>query len=135
MGCLSTTFRAVFEKEKKTWKAGINEILAYNQSDQVTQYVSEPFSKFSRYEERPPDKWNDVIGILNDAEINILRKAEDCQFLNPERILGKQLKGVGQIAELKYHTEARKTEAAILQIREDAWVILQVVDEVFNIKK
>ena len=82
---MGQTCRAVFEKEKKTWKVGINELLAFNQSDVALQYVTEPFSKF---EERPPDKWKDVIDILNDAEFSVIRKPENSEFLTAERILG-----------------------------------------------
>lgn len=129
MTYMGQTCRAVFEKEKKTWKVGINELLAFNQSDVALQYVTEPFSKF---EERPPDKWKDVIDILNDAEFSVIRKPENSEFLTAERILGQQLNGAGQVVELKYATETRKTDAAILQTGEDSWVILQVIDEVFK---
>jgi hypothetical protein len=87
-----TDLVAVFEREKKAWKEGIIKSLAASTPDEALKYVTEPFTKF---EERAPDKWNDLIHFIEDGEMRILRAAEESEVLGPDRITAPQLEGIG----------------------------------------
>jgi len=55
-------------------------------------FVTEPYVKF---EERAPDKWNDLLkNVFDDGKVqlNVLAMKEECQVLKPEAILVEQMR-------------------------------------------
>jgi hypothetical protein len=50
-----------------------------------------------KFDERPTDKWVELLNILKNGKINVLTNVTEAQVLPGERILKPQMEGPGQI--------------------------------------
>jgi hypothetical protein len=80
----------VFAKsDKKTFKDNLAPFFAT--SDQCVELVAEPYPK---YEERAPDKWNELFKSVyqdGNCSMKVLKTKEDATILRPEQVLANQL--------------------------------------------
>lgn len=87
--------------DKKTFKDNLG--IFFATPDNLQEFVSEPYAK---YEERAPDKWNELIRALYQdgaVKLRVLKSKDDTKILKPDNVLIEQLrkqKG-GQIVELE----------------------------------
>ena len=61
------------------------------------EYVNEVYSRF---EDRSPEKWNQIIFDKDKAHFNVLIQKAEARVLRPDDILTDQLAGKGQIVEI-----------------------------------
>ena len=82
---------ALAKSDKKTLKENFSPFFA--SGDAIKEQVKEPYSKF---DERPPEKWTECLNELKNGKINPLANAEEAQFVG-DRVLKPQLEGAGQV--------------------------------------
>lgn len=116
-----------FTTDKKAWKDNIIRLLVVNGQEQVERFIVEPYCRF---EERTADKWNDLLGQLQDAPPQVLRTKESALFVPSERICVEQLQGPGQVVEFKRQIENRRIELAIVKTEAGRWAVFHAVDVV-----
>ena len=76
---------AFVKSDKKTFKDNLGPFFAT--PDVCIDFVAEPYSK---YEERAPDKWNELIKAIyqdGNANLKVLKIKEDATVLKSESIL------------------------------------------------
>ena len=67
--------------------------------DAMKEFVKEPYSKV---DERPVEKWTELVNNLKNGKVKVLNEASESEILGAERVLGDQLKDVGQVVEIVY---------------------------------
>ena len=114
----------IFDNDESEWKMGVVQLLGYMHPDEVLPHVTEPFV---RYEAFKLDVWQQIIDLLLEGEIRVLKKPADATIIAADRIASVQLNGTGQIVEIVNKNEESTTNAVIMNISEDQdaeWCIL-----------
>ena len=86
---------AIAKSDKKSLKQNLSPF--FPSGEVIKQQVKDPTTKF---DERPPEKWTQVLNILKTAKINPLANNSQAQVLPAERILKNQMQGPGQIVQI-----------------------------------
>lgn len=125
------SFGEAFAKsDKKTFKDNLSPFFAT--AETCIDFVVEPYSK---YEERAPDKWNELIkAVYQDGNVNIrvLKIKEDSTVLKQDSILIEQLRSKkgGQIVELEASVADKNWLMALCELPTEQWVLLYVGERV-----
>ena len=94
------SFLEVFAKsDKKTFKDNLTGFFAT--AETCIDFVTEPYTK---YEERPPDKWNDIFKAVTECgEMRVLTSVGESLVLPKESILVEQIRSKvgGQLIEIE----------------------------------
>lgn len=91
------------------------------------EFVAEPYAK---YEERAPDKWNELIKALYSegaVKLRVLKSKDEAKILKPEQILGEQLRNKGkggQIVELEAVVAEKPVQAVLCELANENWVLV-----------
>lgn len=116
---------AFARSDKKTFKDNLAPFFAT--ADLCSEFISEPYVK---YEERTPDKWNELIkSVYQDGNValRVLKKKEDATALKPESVLAEQLKSKrrgGQIVELSATVADKPIQLALCETASESWVLV-----------
>ena len=120
-----TMFAEQFAKsDKKTFKDNLTPM--FGSAETCGEFVGEPYSK---YDERAPDKWNDLIkAIYNEGKVNIhvLKTKENATVLKTELIHAEQLrqKKGGQIVEVEGQVADKNYLMALCELVNENWVLI-----------
>lgn len=90
-GTFQALLDSIAKSDKKTLKDNLSPFFA--SADNLKDFIKEPYAKF---DERPPEKWTEVITIAKASTYKILVKADEATLVAPDRILKEQLEGAGQ---------------------------------------
>ena len=110
-------FAEAFAKsDKKTFKENLSPFFAT--TDSCGEFVSEPYAK---YEERAPDKWNELIkSVYQDGAtpLKVLKKRDEASVLKAESILVEQLRSKkgGQIVEIEATVTDKQVMLALCEL-------------------
>mmetsp|Transcript_5823 Transcript_5823/g.10388 ORF Transcript_5823/g.10388 Transcript_5823/m.10388 type:complete len:321 (+) Transcript_5823:126-1088(+) len=115
-----------FTPDKKAWKENILRLLV-NAQDEVEKFIMEPYCRF---EDRTPDKWNDLLTQLLEIPPQVVKAKDSAIFVPSERICVDQLTGPGQVVEFKRQIENRRIELAIVKTEGGRWAVFHAVDVV-----
>ena len=123
------------QSDKKTYKENLSPF--FGNAESIGEFFSEPYIK---PEERPYDKWNNIITMLKDApelHFNVLKAAANATMIDPERVKGKQLlKEGGQIVEVEMKVEEEQfIKIVMCQTKEKKWAICFYQDNMAPAKK
>ena len=99
--------------------------------DTVAEILAEPHPK---YEERAPDKWNELVKAVyadGAVQLRVLRDKSEATVLKPEQILGDcQLttkKKGGHIVELEGVLGEKTVQLALCELPNEQWVLAAVI--------
>lgn len=124
-------FSEAFAKsDKKTFKDNLGPFFAT--ADVCIDFVAEPYSK---YEERAPDKWNELIkAVYQDGSValRVLKVKEDATVLKGESILVEQMrqKKGGQVVELEATVADKNWMLALCELATEQWVLVYCGEKV-----
>lgn len=116
-------FEVVGRSDKKTFKENLTPFFAT--ADQCADYVGEPYAKF---EERTPDKWNELLKNVFDegqVQLNVLSSKEESCVVKPDGILVEQMreKNGGQVVEIVCKSGEKDVQMALCELASGNWVI------------
>ena len=119
----------------------------FGREDNIGKYVKENFPK---YEEKAPDKWNEVLKFVfvpqtkapakgstveskTEVVINVPKNGDDLMFMDKESLLVPQVQedlNSGQVIEIEAWLEPRKVQLGIAYLKEiGKWVIVFFNDQ------
>ena len=119
-------FAEAFGKsDKKTFKDNLAPFFGSN--DTCMDYVN--LENFPKFEDRPADKWNDLLkGVLEDPghSFKALSVKQDAEIIDHEKILVDQLKSKpgGQIVEVKGTVAEKQICMALVELPSENWVLI-----------
>jgi hypothetical protein len=93
--------------------------------ENLKEYIKEPYAKF---DERPPEKWTEVVNTVKTGAFKVLGKAEDATLITPDRILREQLEGPGQVVEIQGSREDKVVRVCLAGLEGKRWVIVCVIE-------
>lgn len=102
---------ALAKSDKKTLKENFSPF--FPSGEVIKEQVKDPATKF---DERPQEKWVEVINLLKSGKISAITSATEATVLAAERILKPQLQGPGQIVEIISTKDERVTKAAFVNV-------------------
>jgi hypothetical protein len=110
--------------DKKTFKENLSPFFA--QADTCMDFVGEPYTK---YEERAPDKWNEILKQFYDegrVEVTVLSAKEDAQVIKSEAILCEQMreKKGGQIVEISAMIGDKCMQLVLVELPSLQWCLV-----------
>ncbi len=71
-----TMIEAVAKSDKKTLKDNFSPF--FPSGDVIKEQVKDPYSKF---DEKAPEKWTQILNILKDAKINPLASVDESEYV------------------------------------------------------
>ena len=123
-----TNFVEIFGKsDKKSYKENLGMFFA--SAETCIDYVNEPYTK---YEERPPDKWNDIIKAISEhGELRVLTSKDEASVLQSSAILVEQMrsKAGGQLIEIDVTVADKGVQMVICELPSGQWNIIKVEDK------
>ena len=124
-----SAFVEVFSKsDKKTYKDNLAHFFAT--ADQCLDFVAEPYTK---YEERLPDKWNEIFkAIVDHGSLHVLTVKEEAKVLPQNQILVEQMRSKpgGQLIEIEVPVADKLIQMVICELANEQWTIIRVEDRV-----
>lgn len=91
----------------------------------MKEYVKEPYSKF---DERTPEKWTEIVTAAKSGTYKVLQNAEEATYIQPDRILGKQLEGNGQFVEVQGTREDKLIKIGLVVIEDKKWILVSALE-------
>ena len=120
---------SIFDNEEDEWKMGVVQLLGYMHPDEVLPHMTEPFVCYEAFK---LDDWQQILKLLQEGEIRVLKNPGEATVISSDRIMSAQLNGTGQIVELVNENAESTTKAVIMNISEDLedqWCILMTSHE------
>ena len=121
-------FLEVFGRsDKKSYKDNL--AMFFATAETCIDYVNEPYTK---YEERPPDKWNDIMkAVTESGDLKVLTSKEETTALQPAAILVEQMRSKpgGQLIEIEVTVAEKVIQVVICELSSGQWNIIKVEDK------
>ena len=85
--------------------------------------MHEPYAK---YEDKPPDKWNDFFNSLKNGNMRVLTTREESKVIKPESIIVEQIRSKlgGQLVEVDGLVGDKHMAIAICELPNENWVLV-----------
>ena len=116
------------KSDKKSYKDNLSGFFATPEI--VVDFVQEVNT--TKYEERLPDKWNDIFKAIQDGgELRVLASKEESTVLAPSLILVEQMRSKpgGQLVEIDVTVADKVIQLVLCELQTEQWTILKVEDK------
>lgn len=112
---------AFAKSDKKTFKENLTPCFA--NADTCGEFVKDVYAK---YEERPPDKWNEFLNSFKAGTVRVLATRDEAKLLKIDSIVVEQMRSKlgGQIAEIDGTVGDKPMTIAICELPTEHWVLL-----------
>ena len=121
---IGTMLEAIAKSDKKTLKENFSPF--FPSGDVIKEQVKDPYSKF---DEKPPEKWTEVLTLLKTGKINPLASVQEAQFIAADRVLKPQLEGPGQVVEVICEKDEKAVKGAFVNVEGNVWVLFSFSEE------
>jgi len=113
---------AFAKSDKKTFKANLDPLFATN--DTCGEYVKDTFAK---YEDKPPDKWNEFINAMKSGTMRVLTSRDEAKLLKVDSIVVEQMRSKlgGQLVEVDGNLGDKTFTMALCELPNENWVLVQ----------
>lgn len=113
---------AFAKSDKKTFKANLDPLFATN--DTCGEYVKDTFAK---YEDKPPDKWNEFINAMKSGTMRVLTSRDEAKLLKVDSIVVEQMRSKlgGQLVEVDGTLGDKIFTMALCELPNENWVLVQ----------
>jgi len=120
-----TQFTETFaSSDKKTFKDNLTPF--FGNTETCVDFLN--LEVFPKFEERPPDKWNEVIKAVHEAEkeVSALSQKDYSTLIPQENILVEQLRSKigGQLVEVKANLGEKEVLLGLCELPSEQWVLV-----------